>query len=157
MTYSIGKGLITLKRKPPEGTFWLAEDSRRLTFPGEPELTRAFYALLEACCPFVSDSSLSFRGNSCNDLPLIPNVGEFYPRGADATLRCATPTQQMYFSSLFLHISKALGRARVSGKKEGKNLLVSLARGKITASDLDAHFGVGRYLANIAGRAGIFS
>ena len=128
-----------MRRKPPEGTFWLAEERLRPIFPGNPELTKTYYTLLETCCPFVSNNSLEFRGHSCRDLPLVPDFGEFYPRGLNATLRCAPVSQQLYFSSLFVSISKALGRARVSGKKEGKNLLVSLARGKITASDLDGY------------------
>ncbi len=66
----------------------------------------------------------------------LPNIGDFYPRGHDASAHTCTPAQHKLLSDLFVLTQRALEAAHREGTGNGTNLLVALAKGKITADEL---------------------
>lgn len=130
-----------MKKKLPANAFWVADKSRRVVLKdgggnAYPDASAAFYVVLEAFCGALGQP-LGYAKIDRRDLPLIPDVKAFYPRGVSATLHTATPAQQAALSDLFVQVSNALDQAHKAGVEEGRNLLTGLARGHLTVSQFD--------------------
>ena len=102
------------------------------------EASDAYYRLIELVFPKVDEKTLSWAAqNKIGNL--IPELGLFYPCGIFQAYYTGTPEQQLALSKLFLMVQAAIEAAHQSGIERGKSLLVQLARGAITAKQLNDH------------------
>lgn len=134
------------KRQLPDGAFYVAEANCRPAWnDGHSRYvaaSQAYYQLLAAFCPVVAESFTEFTPAAYRSLNrLVPCQKDqgFYPRGTFARIHCATDDQRDALDRLFDFVQKALVEAYEDGRKDGRGLLVSLARGEITAAELDGH------------------
>jgi hypothetical protein len=70
-------------------------------------------------------------------VPLIPNIGQFYPCGCSPLYVQMTPEQQRAASELYVEIGRAIQGAYSEGVRNGSNLLLKLAKGETSLSDFD--------------------
>lgn len=140
-----------MKRKAslPPGSFWVAMPTIRPRFVDPAviydELAAAFYDLTFAVAPLVGGTADGvgcdlYRTYSTTALreaiALVPDIGEFYPRGHGATLHTATEPQLKALNALWREAQRAIDAAYQHGLEEGRNLLTQLAKGQITATQL---------------------
>jgi hypothetical protein len=128
-------------RKLPDGSFWLAQKQCRPRFADRVKVhgavTVAYYRAVEAFCPMVAAREV-FTERARRDLhAMVPNIGEFYPRGLYADIRTATPGQRDALDKLFIEIQRAIDSAYDAGVEQGKGLLVELAKGQLTVDQFN--------------------
>jgi len=128
--------------KPPKDAFYIAEKHfriRPLDSGGNqyPEVSKAFHKVLELAFPIACGK---------NDLTLTGTLAvkaicprTTFPHGHFATIHSGDPKQREAMDVLWSEICKAIESAHQSGIERGKSLLIQLARGDITTSQLNDH------------------
>lgn len=96
-----------------------------------PELTEAFYRLVEVLCPELKNLD---RADTWKVKERLPSIDTDYP--GIGTVRTTSPEVRIALDQLFKSTAAALRLTAETAHTRGQNLLVSLARGEITAHEL---------------------
>lgn len=124
---------------PPADAVFIAEQHAPQFRSGDlvhEKAADAFYAVAKLMCPLLgSGSEDDYVRFSCTHLPCIPEISVFYPRYG-AKLHQVSAAQRTALNNLFISVQEAIEAAHRQGLDQGRNLLVGLARGELTADQM---------------------
>lgn len=124
-----------------ENLFTLAETARRPKFHDDagkefPAATRAFYRLVEATTMLVNPKAKRSVRRKFRITGVVPDTGDFYPTGLCPEIRGARPEVRDGLNLLWREVAIALRKSGEFGRQRGNNLIVELAKGRVTADQL---------------------
>lgn len=129
------------KSKVPDNSFRIAEKGHRLVFVDQGgnryhRASEAYHRILELLFPAIDEKEFSFHA-TVKLHTIVPSISEHYPCGIFATMHVAPKSHQEAATKLFLEIQEAIQTAYQAGAERGKDLLIQLAKGNITAKQLN--------------------
>jgi hypothetical protein len=98
-----------------------------------PEVLSLYLKLVRAFSPPVEHDDKA----SDPAVPVLPDVGSFYPRGISHTFHLMTPEQRALVSDLYMAIGAAIHASYDRGLDHGRDLLSQLARAEIKIGDFE--------------------
>lgn len=130
------KPIANLVRIPSEGSgpIWVDGIGN-----GYREVRDAYLEFLRLMFPVVANREHEVPPVQRHDhhIPCIPDIKQFYGTGIMAPYVQMTPEQQELANALYIEIGKAIRQAYNEGLRNGRNLLLGLAKGEVALSDFD--------------------
>ena len=126
--------------KPPHGAFYIAEKYCRPVFADAsgrryPELAESYYIVVEMLSQSY-EHRLTLKGSLAIN-QIVPSWGEFYPRGAHASIRVADQLTIDFLNRLWKKTQAAIEQSYQNGVTKGQSLLTQLASGDITVDEMN--------------------
>ncbi len=97
------------------------------------EVAELYLKLIRAFSPPIDhDDKIGDR-----DVPMLPDVGSFYPKGTFSTFHLMTLEQRELINDLYIAIGNAIHASYNHGLDHGQDLLSQLARAEISIGDFE--------------------
>lgn len=125
---------------PPPGAFYIAEKYCRPVFADAsgrryPELAESYYVVVEMLSQSY-EHRLTLKGSLAIN-QIVPSWGEFYPRGAHASIRVTDQLTVDFLNRLWVKTQAAIEASYQNGVTKGQSLLTQLASGAITVEQMN--------------------